>query len=67
MTIEYPAMVYKNQRNNSFVANCFMKNIIGFGKTEEAALKNLKESLDITGTDDITVTPMYNFLVARLG
>lgn len=43
--IEYPAMIYKSNRNNVYVANCMVKNLIGFGKTEEDALNNLKESL----------------------
>lgn len=48
-TIEYPAMVYRNNRNRVFVANCFMKNIIGFGKTEQEAINNLKSTLQNIG------------------
>lgn len=43
--IEYPAMIYKNDRTKTFVANCMMKNLFGFGKTEQDALENLKSSI----------------------
>ncbi len=39
---EYPALVYKNCKNNVFVANCICKKIVGFGKTEYDALMNLE-------------------------
>jgi len=65
-TIEYPAMVYKNNRNNVFVANCIVKNLIGFGKTEEDALAKLKESLQsITKTQEVIVKPMYRLSMAQ--
>lgn len=64
--IEYPAMIYKNSRNKTYIANCFIKNLVGFGKTEKDALNNLKESLmTITEDADISVKPMYNFLMVR--
>lgn len=57
---EYPAMIYKTNRNRTFIANCFAKNLIGFGKTEEEALNNLKDSLcHHTETCDIKVKPVY--------
>ena len=63
--IEYPAMIYKNTRTPGYVANCIVKNIIGFGKTEEDALNNLKESLEsITEKCNVVVTPMYGFSIA---
>lgn len=65
-TIEYPAMIYKNNRNKVYVANCLVKNIIGFGKTEADALANLKDSLQST-TDklEVIVTPMYGLSIAQ--
>lgn len=65
MINEYPAMVYKSHRNNVFVANCIIKNLIGFGKTEEDALENLKESLQGMTKDEVVVTPMYGFSIAQ--
>lgn len=64
--IEYPAMIYKSGRNKTFVANCIIKNLIGFGKTEEDAINNLKESLQGNNTDcEISVKPVYGFLMAQ--
>lgn len=64
--IEYPAMIYKNSRNKTFIANCIVKNIVGFGKTEEDALNNLKESLQVNSKDcEIVVKPMHGFLMAQ--
>lgn len=44
--IEYPALVYKNEKSNVFVANCIFKKLIGFGKTEVDAVKNLETILN---------------------
>lgn len=64
--IEYPAMIYRNNRTKNFVANCIVKNLIGFGKTEEDALNNLKESIQGETKDcEITVKPVYGFLMAQ--
>lgn len=64
--VEYPAMVYKTNRNRTYVANCIIKNLIGFGKTEEDALNNLKESIQtITETAEIIVKPVYGFSIAQ--
>ncbi len=64
-TIEYPAMVYKNNRNNNFNANCIVKNVIGFGKTEEEALKNLKEALKPYDSNvEVIIKPMYGLSMA---
>ena len=65
MIYEYPAMIYKSHRNNVFVANCIIKNIIGFGKTEEDAISNLEESLKSQTKEDIVVTPMYGFSMVQ--
>lgn len=63
--MEYPAMIYKNTISNVYMANCVVKNITGFGKTEEDALNNLKNTLqEVTNMCDITLKPMYGFLSA---
>lgn len=63
--VEYPAMVYKHRGNKTFMANCIVKNLIGFGKTEEEAVKNLKTSLqNSTQNNDITIKPMYSWLMS---
>lgn len=59
--MEYPAMIYKNHRTRGYIANCIAKNMIGFGKTEEAAINNLKKSLR-TEKSEITVKPVYGIL-----
>jgi len=64
--IEYPAMIYKSPRNNVYIANCFIKNLVGFGKTETAALNNLKESLEnISDKCEVVLKPMYGFKIAQ--
>lgn len=64
--IEYPAMIYKSPRNNVFIANCLVKNLVGFGKTELDALNNLKESLEgASGKDEIVLKPMYGLQIAQ--
>lgn len=65
MIHEYPAMVYKSHRNNVFLANCIIKNLVGFGKTEADALENLKESLQSATKNEIVITPMYGFSIAQ--
>ncbi|HNW25777.1 MAG TPA: hypothetical protein PLG15_06950 [Candidatus Gastranaerophilaceae bacterium] len=64
-TVEYPAMIYKNSRNNNFNANCIVKNVIGFGKTEEEALNNLKASLQKDTNIEIIIKPMYGLSIAQ--
>lgn len=64
--IEYPAMIYKTNRNRSFIANCMVKNVIGFGKTEEDAINNLKQSLEnVTHSGEISVKPFYGISIAQ--
>lgn len=66
--IEYPAMVYRNKRNNVYVANCIIKNIVGFGKTQQDALNNLKESLQSNDEkNEIVIKPFYGSLMAQNG
>lgn len=58
--IEYPAMIYKHNRNRGYIANCLVKNLVGFGKTEEDALNNLKKCLkDVDSQSEIKITPIY--------
>jgi len=57
--IEYPAMVYKNRRNNAYIANCIMFNLIGMGKTEADAIANLEKSMkDVLKEYEIIIKPM---------
>jgi len=64
--IEYPAMIYKSHRNNVYVANCMVKNLVGFGKTESDALNNLKESLENIGDkSEVVLRPMYGLQIAQ--
>lgn len=63
--IEYPAMIYKNNRNRGYVANCIVKNLLGFGKTEEAALSNLKNSLQNLTDNEVSIKPIHGFLIAK--
>lgn len=58
---EYPAMVYKKPRNNVYVANCIMKNSIGFGRTEKDALESLRKNLEKSYNERIILTPVYGF------
>lgn len=63
--IEYPALIYKINRDRSYVASCIAKNLIGFGKTEEDALNNLMESIQTAGEgEEISLKPIYGFLKA---
>lgn len=66
--IEYPAMIYKTNRNRTYIANCIVKNLVGFGKTEEDALNNLRESLKNltdTETNEISIKPLYGLSIAK--
>lgn len=60
--IEYPAMIYKNGRTG-YIANCIVKNLIGFGKTEEAALSNLKDSIQNLTHNEVCVKPMHGLSI----
>ena len=59
-TIEYPAIVYRTRKGNSFAANCIIKKVVGFGKTETEALNNLQTMLN-TASDEyfVKVRPFY--------
>lgn len=62
--IEYPALIYKSDKNNVFVANCIIKKLIGFGRTESDAIDNLQNILNTaTGPCEeyfVKVKPLYS-------
>lgn len=61
--VEYPALVYKNNNNNVFIANCIIKNLIGYGQTEKDALVNLEKVLKKVSSEyPIKVKPVYRYL-----
>ena len=51
ITVEYPALVYKNNKNKLYVANCITKKLLGYGRTEEDAIVNLEAVLNKAVTD----------------
>lgn len=57
--MEYPAMIYKSNLHG-YVASCIVENLLGFGKTEEAAIHNLKKYLQKAKKGEVIVKPMYN-------
>lgn len=61
-SIIYPALIYKS-KNNTFIANCITKKLIGFGSTEKAAIANLEKILNNKESDyPIKVKPVYKLL-----
>lgn len=57
--LEYPALIYKN-KSNTYVANCITKKLVGYGKSETIAVKNLEHILNSRKTDyPIRVKPVY--------
>ncbi len=57
--LEYPALIYKN-KSNTYVANCITKKLVGYGKSEKIAVKNLENILNSRKTDyPIRVKPVY--------
>lgn len=64
-TVEYPALIYKSAKNNGFVANCIIKKLIGFGRTEKDAISNLESMLNSMNDEYfVKVKPMYNLMEA---
>ncbi len=62
-SILYPALIYKNNKTNVFVANCLIKNFIGYGQSEEAAITNLENILNRSSNDyPVKIKPVYKFL-----
>ena len=62
-SVLYPALIYKSKNNNVFVANCIIKKIIGYGKTELDAIQNLEALMNKSSQEyQIRVKPVYKFL-----
>ena len=58
--LEYPALIYKNKKNDTYVANCITKKLVGYGKSESLAIKNLEKILNSKKTDfPVRVKPVY--------
>lgn len=56
--IEYPAFIYK--KNNAFVANCILLNLVAFGKTEQEAVNSLQNTMQEVLTEfNIQIKPIY--------
>lgn len=63
INIQYPALIYKSKKNNNFIANCIIKNLIGYGRTEEDAIANLEMVLNKNSKEyPVKVKPVYQFL-----
>lgn len=63
ISIQYPALIYKSKKNNVFIANCIIKNLIGYGHTQEDAVLNLEKVLNNLSKDyPVKVKPVYQFL-----
>jgi len=61
--LEYPALITKSKKN-VYVANCIMKNIICYGKTENQAIENLEKILYNSQKEyEVRVKPLYNYSV----
>ncbi len=66
--IQYPALIYKSKKNNVFVANCIIKKLVGYGRTEQDAITNLEEVLNRSNSEYlIRVKPVYQFLPGLAG
>ena len=56
--IEYPAFIYC--KNNVYIANCIVFNLISIGKTEFEAVKNLENSMgQVLIEYNISIRPVY--------
>lgn len=63
INIQYPALIYKSPKSNIFIANCIMKNLIGYGHSEQDAIINLEAVLNKNYTEyPVKVRPVYSFL-----
>lgn len=64
--IEYPALVYQGNRNNVFIANCIMKNIVGYGHSVEDAIENLEKALNDLNSEYIAkVKPIQGLQLSQ--
>lgn len=62
--MEYPAMIYKSNKNG-YVASCIIENLLGFGRTEEDAISDLRKYLKKAKKCEVIVKPMYNLWASR--
>lgn len=63
--IEYPALIYK--KNNMFIADCVMFNLIAIAKSEIEAIENLQKSINEQIPEfDILIKPVYRDNRARI-
>ena len=60
--VEYPALVYQGNRNNVFIANCIMKNLVGYGRSELDAIENLEKALSDANAEYIVKVKPINGL-----
>ncbi len=61
--MKYPAVVYKNPRCHTYIANCVVKNLLGFGKTETEALDDLKKTIQkLNEKCEIILEPCYGLV-----
>ena len=62
-TILYPAIVYKNNKSNVFIANCIIKKLVGYGRSEYDAINNLERMMNKNNSEfPVKIKPVYNFL-----
>ena len=65
--IEYPVLIYRDNRGCGFLANCLIKNIIAFGKTEIQAINNIEKNLkELTQDYCVKVKPIYKLQLEEL-
>ncbi len=63
--IEYPALIYTTKRHSRdmYVANCIIKKLVGYGRTEKDAVSNLEAVLNKLSTEyAVKVKPVYRFM-----
>lgn len=61
--IHYPALIYKSKQGNVFVANCIIKNLVGYGHSEQEAVANLETVLNRLSSDyPVKIKPVHKYL-----
>ncbi len=65
--VEYPALIYQGNRNNVFIANCIMKNLVGYGHSEGDAIENLEKALSELNAEYIVKVKPINGLLLNQG
>lgn len=62
-SVHYPALIYKNEKSKVFVANCIIKKLVGYGRTECDAIASLEKMFNSTSPDyPVKIKPVYQFL-----